>query len=556
MFYYMRFAINKTPILPPPFFTFNTFRYKDNSFLGCECYVSLSDKYKKDMKMKNLYLLIFRTSLFVLLLLIFLSVNVFASILIESGSYGEISPAENGDMHILIRNDNSSYIYYSSGRVVKNVPIGMGDSTIIFETATSDGVDGVYVLYNNTANKTLFAQRYNSNGEALWEEPGSIVSTYNNPRVFSASVLGPDSRFVVVYDDFFPIYVTPAAYLWIISPDGDVSSHESGRFTHDWHFEMHSDPYEVYIKQAQNSYIAPIYNFIPSPSDTSKLGILEFDCDDNGFLFAIRKPLESNLKRELQRYDNQLNALWEMPIVFYAEMLGKTSSDIEYDCPEIIANNDGSVTLYPSSGSQDWNFSRIDSSGEFIYNVLELIGDSYRIKAALSCSDGSNLFLVFEGETDIMRLIKVSVEGNIEFSTVLKSGSCRYASIIENTDSTYATIMITSTDSIFVDKISNTGEILVGIEEADHPMQFTLHQNYPNPFNPNTTIQYEVPEASDIKISVYDITGHLKGVLVDEYHQAGAYNVKWNASKYSSGIYIYRLDYNGHHVSKKMLLIK
>jgi hypothetical protein len=87
-------------------------------------------------------------------------------------------------------------------------------------------------------------------------------------------------------------------------------------------------------------------------------------------------------------------------------------------------------------------------------------------------------------------------------------------------------------------------------------VEFTLYQNYPNPFNPTTTIQYATRDNSKVKLSVYDINGHLVEVLVDEYHQVGAYNVKWDASKYSSGIYIYRLESNLGIYSKKMVLIK
>ena len=504
--------------------------------------------------MENRYQLIIKICF--CFILIFSSINAFASILIESGSYGEIFPAKNGDMHIFIRNDNSSYIFYSGGRVVKEIPLGIGDSTITFETASSDGVGGAYVLYNNTENKTIYAQRYNSSGEALWDAPGSIVYTYTHPRVSSFSVLGPDSSFVVVYDDYFPIYVTPAAYLWMISPEGVVNSHESGRFNHSWNLEIHSDPYEVYIKQALTSYITPIYNFETFPYDTSKLGILEFDCDGNGYLYAIRTPLDLHLKRELQRYDIQLNPLWENPIVYYVEELYKTSSDPDYERPGVIANNDGSVVLYPTRYSEGWNFTRIDSSKEYVYSDLNLIGESDRVHTALSCSNGANLFLIEEWDTGNLSLIKVSIEGNIEFSTVLRNGFCRYASIIENKDSTYAIIMITSTDSVFVDKITDTGEILVRINEVDNPVQFTLHQNYPNPLNPTTTISYEIPEAQNIKLQIFDITGRLIKTLFDGFKEAGHWEHIWDASMQSSGIYIYRLTYGDRQISRKMVVLK
>ncbi|MEA3391644.1 MAG: T9SS type A sorting domain-containing protein [Candidatus Marinimicrobia bacterium] len=88
------------------------------------------------------------------------------------------------------------------------------------------------------------------------------------------------------------------------------------------------------------------------------------------------------------------------------------------------------------------------------------------------------------------------------------------------------------------------------------PSSFTLSQNYPNPFNPITTIEYTTLKDHDVKLSIYDINGYLVEVLVDEYHLVGVYNVKWDASKYSSGIYIYRLEYGNHQISRKMVLMK
>ncbi|MCF7833262.1 MAG: T9SS type A sorting domain-containing protein [Candidatus Marinimicrobia bacterium] len=88
------------------------------------------------------------------------------------------------------------------------------------------------------------------------------------------------------------------------------------------------------------------------------------------------------------------------------------------------------------------------------------------------------------------------------------------------------------------------------------PESNILKQNYPNPFNPSTTISYEIREDSYAKLDVYSITGQLVETLADGYHQAGAYSINWNAGNYSSGIYIYRLEYGEKHISRKMVLLK
>lgn len=94
------------------------------------------------------------------------------------------------------------------------------------------------------------------------------------------------------------------------------------------------------------------------------------------------------------------------------------------------------------------------------------------------------------------------------------------------------------------------------IDNDNFPAQFTLSQNYPNPFNPTTTISYELPEAQNITLQIFDITGQLVETLYNGYKEAGHWDVTWNASDQSSGIYIYRLQVGDQHISKKMLLIK
>jgi hypothetical protein len=88
------------------------------------------------------------------------------------------------------------------------------------------------------------------------------------------------------------------------------------------------------------------------------------------------------------------------------------------------------------------------------------------------------------------------------------------------------------------------------------PKDFTLYQNYPNPFNPTTTIKFALPVDSNVKINVYNSLGQLVETLVDGEMQSGYHEVIFNASRYSSGVYLYQLQ-AGEYVSvKKMLLLK
>ena len=94
------------------------------------------------------------------------------------------------------------------------------------------------------------------------------------------------------------------------------------------------------------------------------------------------------------------------------------------------------------------------------------------------------------------------------------------------------------------------------------PAAFSLADNYPNPFNPATTIQYALPQAADVELTVYNVVGQPVRTLVAEHQNAGRYVVEWDATNdsghsLSSGMYFYRLQAGGeYHKVKKMLLIK
>ena len=94
------------------------------------------------------------------------------------------------------------------------------------------------------------------------------------------------------------------------------------------------------------------------------------------------------------------------------------------------------------------------------------------------------------------------------------------------------------------------------------PAAFSLASNYPNPFNPATTIRYALPQAADVRLTVYNVVGQVVRTLVAEHQSAGRYLVAWDATNdnghsLSAGIYFYRLQAGGEfHAVKKMLLLK
>jgi len=92
--------------------------------------------------------------------------------------------------------------------------------------------------------------------------------------------------------------------------------------------------------------------------------------------------------------------------------------------------------------------------------------------------------------------------------------------------------------------------------EVGVPMEFSLTQNYPNPFNPSTSIEYSVPSNEFVTLKVYDVLGNTVSTLVNENKEAGKYNVSFDASNLTSGIYFYSINAGGFTQVKKMMLVK
>jgi len=88
------------------------------------------------------------------------------------------------------------------------------------------------------------------------------------------------------------------------------------------------------------------------------------------------------------------------------------------------------------------------------------------------------------------------------------------------------------------------------------PLELTLLQNYPNPFNPTTTINYQIPEFNYVTLKVYDVLGNRVASLVSEEKPAGSYEVEFDGSELTSGIYYYKIKANNFIETKKMMLLK
>jgi len=99
--------------------------------------------------------------------------------------------------------------------------------------------------------------------------------------------------------------------------------------------------------------------------------------------------------------------------------------------------------------------------------------------------------------------------------------------------------------------------VLTAVKNDSKPVRnFELKQNFPNPFNPSTNISYTVPQRSHVSLKVYNITGKEIATLVNSEKEPGNYNINFNGSKLSSGIYFYEITAGSYSSVRKMILLK
>jgi len=106
-------------------------------------------------------------------------------------------------------------------------------------------------------------------------------------------------------------------------------------------------------------------------------------------------------------------------------------------------------------------------------------------------------------------------------------------------------------DNILFSSISDVKEL-----PNSFPSDFVLEQNYPNPFNPATNIRFSLPEANQVTLRVYDMLGQEVATLVNQFMNAGTFEISFDASELPTGIYTYSLTAGNFNSVKKMMLIK
>ncbi len=194
------------------------------------------------------------------------------------------------------------------------------------------------------------------------------------------------------------------------------------------------------------------------------------------------------------------------------------------------------------------NISEVDDQGNFIQGNY-YVDESKSLKAGNGQWDFSEPLLLRPTDAPIA-LVSYFLEFNFSSELIPQKGDTLYIITYNPIDSNDV-YQFTADDSYIV---SVKDKLIT-------PEEFRLYQNYPNPFNPSTTIKYSIPtvgtrHASSVRLVIYDILGREVVTLVNKQQKPGSYEVTFDASHLTSGIYFYRLHSGSFVESKKMILLK
>jgi hypothetical protein len=236
-----------------------------------------------------------------------------------------------------------------------------------------------------------------------------------------------------------------------------------------------------------------------------------------------------------------------------------------------ILNVNGTANLYWLPSSPFWGIYDDDNLTLLEPNVFENIIYNYDLTSpqlvTANLLDLMNLEIEFSepvDSTSALNISNYSIDNGINILGIHKSTNQNKLTINTTTHTLGQQYKITVNNVTdlsgnLISANNNSAEYTLdpnNIEDEQIPTEFLLSQNYPNPFNPSTKISWQSPEGSHQTLKIYDVLGNEVATLVDEFREAGRYEIEFNSENLASGVYIYRLQTTVFTETKKMVLLR
>jgi hypothetical protein len=284
---------------------------------------------------------------------------------------------------------------------------------------------------------------------------------------------------------------------------------------------------------------------------SSPISVISADVDSDGVMDLIVAG------------NNAVSILKNSGSGVFAETSVLSSGISSFSVAAADVDNDGDVDLaVTNSGSTSVLIFKNNGSGTFTQTSSATVGNNPRaITAADIDNDGDLDLATADYYSDIVSILTNNGSGTFTRTSTVTVGTNPRSITSADLDGDGA--MELAVANLNSNTISILKSIMTDVKDYSDiiPTDFSLSQNYPNPFNPSATINYQLPRAGYVKLSVNDMLGREIAILVDGMKQPGYYSIKFEGKNVTSGIYFARLTVQtssgtAFMQTKKIVLLK
>jgi len=237
----------------------------------------------------------------------------------------------------------------------------------------------------------------------------------------------------------------------------------------------------------------------------------------------------------------------DVPTEAQWEYVARGGEDFTYATADGEVNEDGT--------SANWNFAHDEPALHHVYDVKLNDPNPYGVYNMAGnvwewCEDWYSADF-YNGDAE--NPVNVDPSSN---KKIRRGGSWNYHKTTLKSAARFYDEQFKGNDHFGFRVVDNSENTSVSNEETDLTYKIWLGDNYPNPFNPSTTITFTISKQATVRLEVFDLLGRKVTELLNESKVMGRYSINFDASDFSSGLYIYRLQVGGKVLTKKMMLIK
>ena len=443
-----------------------------------------------------------------------------------------------------------------------------------------DGEGGVIVSYIDryenlpTWFERVRVQRIDSSGNFLWGPTGVRVTLEEINHSLQAVISDGSGGCVVAWQDVNDTY-----YVNRIDHNGNRLWGNNGKTlntggSNSLPILVKASDGNYYLQAGTITYRLNQYGEIQNQFSSTILGQPVADPEGGIVLSGIVGSI-TNRRLVAQRKDSLGNNLWQEPYVEIADSVGPGSFRVGIN--QRIINYSWLGTYNGQTGRP--YFQSINMEGTIVHpNKILLSSDSSGITIiGIIASCNMNTFFSWSITSELNSIYAQMYDtlGNKlwnENGIIVAHPRMTYQQYITDGRGGFIIAGLINNFTVVAQQVSKNGylgEIITNVN-ANHnnliDSELSLGQNFPNPFNATTKIGYTIPASSKnqfsreewtyVVLKIFDVLGNEVATVVNEFLDAGRYEVQFNASELSSGIYYYKLKYGNQSIIKKMILLK